>query len=129
MGYYSQVVFDVYSVARTDEEKSTVKTAIALTLKNTIDEFISKLKDTHLNVDIDLSLKSESIIFYSDSLKYHWIESDMVTLIDKLEELHEIGVKIAYEIVILGEEYSDITATYSDNSEQRWYITRNIERC
>jgi hypothetical protein len=128
MGYYSEVVFDVYSVAKTEEERSAVETAIALTLKNTLDGFMLKLKDTNLCVNLNLSPESESILFYSDSLKYHWIEEIIVNLISKLDELCEIDIKIAYELVIVGEEYSDITTVYSSNAEQRWYVARSIER-
>jgi hypothetical protein len=128
MGYYSEVVFDVYSVAKTEEERSAVETAIALTLKNTLDGFMNKLKDTNLHVNLNLSPESESILFYSDALKYHWVEETMDILIAKLEELCDIGIQIAYELIIVGEEYSDITTVYSSNATQRWYVTRNIER-
>jgi hypothetical protein len=128
MGYYTDVVLDVYSVAKTDEEKLALETAIALTLKDTIDEFMIKLEGSNLNVNLNLSLESDSILFYSDCLKYHWLEENVDALIAKLEGLYEIGIQIAYELVTIGEEYTDITTVSSDNAEHRWYVSRNIER-
>jgi hypothetical protein len=128
MGYYTDVVLDVYSVAKTDEEKEAVATTIALTLKDVIDKFIIKLESNSLNVNLDLSLESESILYYSECIKYYWIEENVNTLVTKLEELCELGIQVAYELITLGEDYSDITSASSSNAEHRWYISRNIER-
>lgn len=128
MGYYTDVVLDVYSVAKTDEEKLALQTAIALTLKDTIDKFMLKMEGSNLHVNLDLSLESESILFYSDCIKYHWLEQDVNTLTNKINELYELGIQIAYELITVGEDYADISSESSDNVEHRWYISRNIER-
>jgi hypothetical protein len=128
MGYYTDVVLDVYSVAKTEEEKSAVEATIALTLKDTIDKFAIRLESSNLDLNTDLSLESESILFYSGCIKYHWREEIIDALIAELEVLQKLGIQIAHELITVGEDYSDITTISSDNSDCRWYVARHIER-
>jgi hypothetical protein len=126
MSYYSEVLLDVYSVAKTEEDKAILINTIELTLKNILDEFYSTLKALDYHRGVECFLENGSLLLYSSTVRYDRIEDTLATTLDKLEELDNIGVKVAYELIIIGEDFTDIVEQYSDNAEYRWYVSRNI---
>jgi hypothetical protein len=128
MSYYSQVLLDVYSVAETEEERAFLDNALELTLRNLLNKFYAALKVKNYQGGVDCFLEDKSLLLYASTVRYSLIEDDIGNLIDKLEELTMMGIKVAYELIVIGEDFTDVVEEYSDNANYRWYVARSIER-
>jgi hypothetical protein len=130
MGYYTDVVVDVYSLAVTEDERKMLTNAVALSLGKSLRDFAQQLRDSVgvLNLDVDSIEVGESLLFYSDTIKYNFLEEHLELLLDDLGKIIGSDVPLAYEVVLVGEHYTDITTMESHNCLNHWYVNRTIER-